>query len=333
MKILTERWCFDASFPFKHILFALLMQAMILAAGFGTRLRPYTLSRPKPLFPILNQPLLLLTIRRLQQAGFDHIVVNCHHLREQIVHALQQIPGVLVQEETSILGTGGGLRLALPQFRDEPVLVTNGDIYHTIDYRYLYESHIQNGGAVTMAMHDCPRFNTVAVRDGHIYSFDDRSQGQVLAFTGLHVLEPKVLEVIPAAEEYSIIDGYRRLLEQGQRIVAVRVDDCFWTDMGTVEDYLALHGGLLTGRIPLWSEFGDAVETLSHDQCGQGCSSSSMCCLSDTVKLERDVTLRDWVCVGDDAVIERQVQLQRSVVWDGVRIAEGRKVVDQLVTL
>jgi len=309
------------------------MQAMILAAGFGTRLLPYTLSRPKPLFPILNQPLLLLTIRRLQQAGFDHIVVNCHHLREQITHVLEKIPGVLVQEETAILGTGGGLRLALAQFRDEPLLVTNGDIYHTIDYRHLYESHIQNGGAVTMAMHDCPRFNTVSVRDGHVCSFNDRSQGQVLAFTGLHVLDPKVLEVIPAAEEYSIIDGYRRLLEQGQRIVAVRVDECFWTDMGTVKDYLALHGGLLTGRIPLWPELMEIAETSLHGQREQGCTSSSMCCLSDTVKLERDVTLRDWVCVGDDGVIERQVQLQRSVVWDGVRIAEGRKVVDQLVAL
>lgn len=309
------------------------MQAMILAAGFGTRLLPYTLSRPKPLFPILNQPLLLLTVRRLQQAGFDHIVVNCHHLREQIVHVLEKIPGVLVQEETAILGTGGGLRLALAQFRDEPLLVTNGDIYHTIDYRHLYESHIQNGGAVTMAIHDCPRFNTVAVRDGHVCSFDDRSQGQVLAFTGLHVLEPKVLEVIPAAKEYSIIDGYRRLLEQGQRINTLRVDDCFWTDMGTVEDYLALHGGLLTGRIPLWPELKAALGAPLHGHCEENYPSSPSYCLSDTVKLERDVTLRDWVCVGDGAVIGRHVQLQRSVVWNGVRIAEGRKVVDQLVAL
>jgi mannose-1-phosphate guanylyltransferase len=333
LKILTEHWCFNATFSFKIFPFALLMQAMILAAGFGTRLLPHTLLRPKPLFPILNQPLLLLTIARLQRAGFDHIVVNCHHLRNQIVRALQQIPGVLVQEESSILGTGGGLRLALARFRDEPVLVSNGDIYHTIDYRRLYEGHMQNGGAVTMAMHDCPRFNTVAVRDGHVYSFDDRTQGQVLAFTGLHVLEPRVLEGIPADEEYSIIDGYRRLLEQGERIVAARVDDGFWTDMGTVEDYLALHGGLLTGRIPLWPELQEAAGRSSHDQWGEKPGISSRYCLSDTAKLERDVTLRDWVCVGDDAVIGRDVSLQRSVVWDGVRVACGRKVVDQLVAI
>jgi len=84
------------------------MQAMILAAGVGTRLLPHTLVRPKPLFPILNQPLLLLTIKRLQRLGFDHIVVNCHHLRDQVVAAISEVSGVVVQEEETILGTGGG---------------------------------------------------------------------------------------------------------------------------------------------------------------------------------------------------------------------------------
>lgn len=292
------------------------MQAMILAAGFGTRLLPYTLIRPKPLFPILNHPLLLLTIQRLQQAGCDHIVVNCHYLREQIVHALQGIPGVLVQEEDSVLGTGGGLRLALDQFRDEPLLVTNGDIYHTIDYRRLYQSHKENRSPVTMAMHDCPRFNAVAVADGRVCSFDDRTKGELLAFTGLHVLEPEVLAGIPASGEYSIIDCYRHLIEQGQAISATRVDDCFWTDMGTVEDYLTLHGGLLTGKIPHWPELEFSAE--------------GPFLLGGQEKTGSDLVLRDWACVGD-AVIGRNVSLQRSVVWDGAVIADGHRVVDQLM--
>ncbi len=294
------------------------MQAMILAAGFGTRLLPYTLVRPKPLFPILNQPLLLLTIQRLQQAGCDHIVVNCHYLREQIVCALHGIPGVVVQEETSVLGTGGGLRLALDQFRDEPVLVTNGDIYHTIDYQRLYQDHKRQGAPVTMAMHDFPRFNTVAVRDGRVYSFDDQAdqaKGALLAFTGLHVLEPEVLAAIPVDEEYSIIDRYRQLLQQGQTIVAMRVDDCFWTDMGTVEDYLALHAGLLTGKIPVWPEL---------------VWPKSPFLVADKAKMGSGLVLQDWACVGD-TVISKDTHLQRSVVWDGATIAEGRKVVDQLV--
>ena len=295
------------------------MQAMILAAGFGTRLLPYTLVRPKPLFPILNQSLLLLTIQRLQQAGCDHIVVNCHYLREQIVCALHGIPGVVVQEETSVLGTGGGLRLALDQFRDEPVLVTNGDIYHTIDYQRLYQGHKREGAPVTMAMHDFPRFNTVAVRGGRICSFDDladRSKGGLLAFTGLHVVDPAVLAGIPAEGEYSIIDWYRQLLQQGQPIAAMRVDDCFWKDMGTVEDYLALHAGLLTGKIPVWPELVG--------------SAKSPFLVADKAKTGSGLVMQDWVCVGD-AIIGKDTYLQRSVVWDGVTITEGRRIVDQLV--
>lgn len=291
------------------------MQAMILAAGFGTRLLPYTLSRPKPLFPILNQPLLLLTIRRLRQARCDHIVVNCHYLREQIVRVLEGLPGVVVQEEDSILGTGGGLRMALAQFRDEPVLVTNGDIYHTIDYRQLYHHHAEMGGVVTMAMHDCPRFNTVVVRDGRVCGFDDRANGELLAFTGLHVVQPEILAEIPAAGEYSIIDCYRHVIATGRRINVVRVDECFWTDMGTVEDYLALHGGLLTGRISLWPELGwDAGSPFFID---------------DKARLGSEVELRDWACVGNCA-LDGKVRLQRSVVWDGARI-DGGEVVDQVV--
>jgi len=296
------------------------MQAMILAAGFGTRLLPYTVVRPKPLFPILNQPLLLLTIQRLQHAGCDHIVVNCHYLREQIIRALHGIPGVVVQEETSVLGTGGGLRLALDQFREEPVLVTNGDIYHTIDYQRLYQDHKRQGAPVTMAMHDFPRFNTVAVRDGRIYSFDDqteRTKDDLLAFTGLHVLEPEVLAAIPTDEEYSIIDRYRHLLQQGQPIAAMRVDDCFWTDMGTVEDYLTLHAGLLTGKIPVWPELLWAAK--------------SPFLVAGQAEMKSGLELRDWVCIGGDAVIGKNSFLQRSVVWDEATIADGCRIVDQLV--
>ncbi len=289
---------------------------MILAAGFGTRLLPYTLVRPKPLFPVLNQPLLLLTIQRLQKAGCDHIVVNCHYLREQIVHALQGIPGVIVQEESSVLGTGGGLRLALDQFRDEPVLVTNGDIYHTIDYQNLYQDHKLKGASVTMAMHDFPRFNSVAVQGERVFSFDDRAKGDLLAFTGLHVLDPEVLAGIPENEEYSIIDLYRQILKQGQMISVTRVDNCFWTDMGTVEDYLELHAGLLTGEIPVWPE-------LSLPATGSFL-------LDHRVKRSSELVLRDWVCVGN-AVIGKNTCLQRSVVWDGAMIEEGCRVVDQLV--
>ncbi len=289
---------------------------MILAAGFGTRLLPYTLSRPKPLFPILNTPLLMLTIQRLQRAGCDHIVVNCHHLKEQIAESLHDINGVVVQEETTILGTGGGLRLAMKQFRDEPILVSNGDIYHTIDYHGIYSSHQQGNAAVTMAMHDFPRFNTVSVIGNRVVSFDKSPQGELLAFTGLHVIDPEVLSLIPGNQEYSIIECYRHWLQQGKTIAAIRVDDCFWTDMGTVEDYLALHAGLLTGTIPLWPE-------LEH-------SEKRPFLIDKRAMRGEGVVLQDWVCIGNTA-IGKNTSVQRSVVWDGAVIEGNKRIVDRLL--
>ncbi len=292
------------------------MQAMILAAGFGTRLLPYTAVCPKPLFPLLNEPLLLLTVRRLQAAGFDHIIVNCHYLREQIVSALAAIDGVVIQEEEIVLGTGGGLRMALPRMRDQPLLVTNGDIYHMVDFQELYRAHDPARAAVTMAMHDYPRFNKVTVQGGQVIGFDGQGSADLLAFTGLHVLEPEILEKIPQDQEYSIIERYREILEEGGRIQARRVDGCSWTDMGTVTDYLALHGRLLQKEIPLWSEFSKPPETqfLLHDEALQG----------------ENLELRDWACVGRTQ-LEKNVTLRRCVVWDDAPLTEETEYTDVLL--
>jgi mannose-1-phosphate guanylyltransferase len=292
------------------------MQAMILAAGFGTRLQPHTLIRPKPLFPILNQPLLLLTIKRLQALGFDRIVVNCHHLRKQIVDALDGLPGVIIQEEEVLLGTGGGLRTALKHLRDEPLLVSNGDIYHTIDLLSLYRHHTANRNSVTLAMHNHHRFNNVMVKDGKVASFDNRIEFSQLAFTGLHVIDPSVLQDIKAGTYSSIIDHYRQLLQAGGEIDCYRADGCYWTDMGTVDDYLALHQGLLTGTIPCWQEIGPVRKPY---------------CIAKRAKLPAHVELSGWVCIGE-AFIENGTHLERVVVWNDVSIPSGSRLGDMIVS-
>ena len=291
---------------------------MILAAGFGARLLPYTKICPKPLFPIMNKPLLLLTIERLQRAGFDHIVVNCHYLRRQIVDLLQNLDGVLIQEENVILGTGGGLRLAMESFRDEPVLVTNSDIYHMVDYRSLYEAHQNDTASVTLAMHDFPRFNKVSVQGSRVTGFDvDTSENKGLsAFTGLHVLNPEILTALPLLKSTSIIDLYRRLLQEKKRIRAFRTDGCYWTDIGTVHDYLALHGGLLTGAVPWWPELGLQPESPFFLAEGMYCADTPV--------------MRDWVCAGRVAMGE-DVHLERVVLWDGVSVPEGSRLQDTLI--
>lgn len=292
------------------------MQAMILAAGFGTRLLPHTLVRPKPLFPILNQPLLFLTIKRLRTFGFDHIIVNCHHLRQQIVDALDGMKGVVIQEEEIILGTGGGLRKALSHVRDEPLLVSNGDIYHTVNLRRFYQHHVAHENLVTLAMRNDHRFNTVLVKNGRIVNFNNQDSINKLAFVGLHVIEPSVLQDITSNRYSCIIDRYRKMLQDGQVIDCYRVDDCYWTDMGSINDYLALHQGLLTDTVPCWQEIGPVRKPY---------------CIAKRAKLPAHFELKDWVCIGE-AHIENETCLERVVIWDNVSIPCGRRLGDMIVS-
>ena len=299
------------------------MKAMILAAGLSTRLRPYSLVRPKPLFPILNRPLLLLTITRLKRAGFQTIIVNCHHLGEQIQQMLRGEKGIIVQAEEKILGTGGGLRRALAHFADEPVLVTNGDIYHSVDYRAVYRSHCRTGDAVTMVLHDSPRFNTVAIdEESRVRGFGTtpaEKTGRLVAFTGIHVIDPRVLRLIPEDENTSIIDCYKSWLRKGNTIRALMMRECFWSDIGTPADYLRLHGDLLLGRAP------------AYEELGFGPASGPFWVAPDCV-IGPKVEMRDWVCIGSDVRVGDDCLLERVVVWDGAEIPARSRLQDAIVT-
>lgn len=294
------------------------MQAMILAAGFGTRLQPYTNVRPKPLFPLFNKPLLCLTIERLQNRGFDHIIVNCHHLRSQIVDALGDYSGVVVQQEAEILGTGGGLRKALPAMKNEPLLVTNGDIYHTISFAEMYAAHVKQGNEVTMAMHDYERFNKVQVEDGRVTSFDKQIDGvQSLAFTGIHVINPDILQPIPEDTFSCIIDLYRRRLAEKKIINCYRTDSCYWTDMGTVADYLKLHEDLLSGTFSAWGEIG-TIEGKQY--VGSG------------VDIDPDAEIDDWCVCGDGVKIGSGAVIEKAVIWDNAEIKPDTRVCNTVIT-
>lgn len=287
------------------------MRAMVLAAGLGTRLQPYTLQRPKPLFPVCNTPLLLHTLARLQAAGFQEVAVNCHHLGDQIEQAVAAMPWVTVFREAEVLGTGGGLRNAMEWLGKEPVLVVNGDIYHTIDYGMVYAHHLKGGHAVTLVLHDFPRFNKVSVDGrGVVIDFLPRPEAAVLrAFTGIHVLEPRLLEGVPVASFYDIITCYRQRMAAGTRIHGLEVCGHYWSDMGTPADYLALHGRLLT------------------DPCF---AAPSPFCLAADLDLT-GVALHEWAAIGRGARIGAGTSLTRVVVWDGGVVTPGSQLMDTIV--
>lgn len=295
---------------------------MVLAAGLGTRLRPFSLLRPKPLFPILDRPLLKLIIEQLRRAGIGPIVVNAHHLREQISAFLNNEPDIFLQEEEKILGTGGGLRLASQHFGETPILVTNGDIFHTIDPAWVYEQHRLSGAPVSLVLHDYPRFNNVVVsKDNRILGFNGAAEGRqdtkLLAFTGIHVIDPAVLKDIPPNSFYDILDCYRAIIQDGGTVRALVVKGHYWTDMGTPADYLDLHSRLLCGEVA-GNPFPFAPQ-------------QSPFYYGDKVDMGKDVCFEDWVCLGSGCKIGDGAKLSRVVVWDGGQVAAGAQYSDTIV--
>lgn len=295
------------------------MNAMILAAGYGTRLRPYSLSRPKPLFPVLGIPLLKLHINCLLAAGAAHIVVNSHHLTDLVENEVSSMKNVSLQKEENILGTGGGIRRALPELGRKPFLVVNSDIFYDLDLSVVYNRHCVSDADVTMVLHDYPRFNSVGVsEEGLVSGFGDTAyrMKNKFAFTGIHVIDPDVIKMIPPNSFCNIIELYRSVIEQGGKVRGYLVDDLFWTDIGTPEDYLALHADLFSGRAK-----------------GMGITTPGGPVFVDIeVQMGENVRFSDWVCIGKKARIGNNVALARTVVWDGAEIPDGARISDAIVT-
>lgn len=288
------------------------MQAMILAAGFGTRLRPLSERRPKPLFPIFDTPLLFLHIEQLLQSGFDKILVNCHYRAEQIMAALSSFPEVTVLQEEKILGTGGALRQALPLLDDEPLLVINSDIMQNFDLVALCKAHGVAGSSVSMVTHRYDRFASLEVdAAGKVLGIgkeEKKHQQPKLAFTGVHIVEPTVIERIPPNLFYGIMDLYRQLIIEDCFPQSLYIEGRYWRDIGTVEDYLGVHADIIAQPL-LFPAFGQLLHASGF--------------ISSTARLDGSVVIKDWVVVGSGAVIEEGVVLQRCVVWDNARVSAG----------
>ncbi len=222
------------------------MKALILAAGFGKRLKPYTCHTPKPLFTILNQPLLDRVIRKLSSAGISHIMVNTHHLHHQIEQYLQSqsypIP-VTTQYESEILGTGGAIKNLAEFWSDEPFLVVNSDILFDTDLEALYRYHMEGDALATLLLHDHPMFNQVWVdMKNRILAFNSEArppdaEKKPLTFTGIQIIHPRLLDFIPSNRFYSTIDAYKSALAINKKIRAYIPDRLVWTDIGSPERY------------------------------------------------------------------------------------------------
>lgn len=223
---------------------------MILAAGLGTRLRPLTDDMPKALVPVGGAAVLEHVARRLVAAGADRLVVNTHHFPEQIERYVAERDGfgvevVFSHEPGAPLETGGGLLHAAPLLRrDAPFFLHNADILTDLDLVAMLAAHRAADALATVAVMRRESTRHLLFDDRGLLGRVDEGRAleirvraahgpeRRLAFAGVHVVSPALLERITERGAFSILEPYLRLAGEGERILPFAADDAAWFDIG-----------------------------------------------------------------------------------------------------
>jgi mannose-1-phosphate guanylyltransferase len=247
------------------------MKAMILAAGLGTRLRPLTDNRPKALVQIAGHTLLEITLSRLRAFGIREVIINVHHYADMIIEYLKRNDDfgmhIVVSREEVLLDTGGGLKKAAYFFLEgsntveQAFILHNVDVISTIDFQRMVHFHIENRALATLAVQD-RETSRYLLFDGQLQLCGRRSgreeaelvrssqQVRALAFSGVHVISPRLFQMMTEEGAFSIITSYLHLAAQGEQILAFRADDYHWRDLGKPDNLVQAawdlnHNGVL----------------------------------------------------------------------------------------
>jgi N-acetyl-alpha-D-muramate 1-phosphate uridylyltransferase len=221
-----------------------LHKAMIFAAGLGTRLKPITNSVPKAMVEVAGKPLLEILIERLIAAGIREVVINVHYLPFVITDFINKKGdfGIVIHisdESEELLETGGGLWKARRYFENgDPFLVANADVLTDIDIRLFAEAHKSRGGLATLAVRDRPGKRRLWFgQDMKLlgrFPEHGAEEGLGLAFSGYHIIDPRIFSMPTRSGKFSITDWYLDLCNN-EAIYAYRHDEDYWLDIGSPE--------------------------------------------------------------------------------------------------
>jgi len=303
------------------------MKAMVLAAGLGERMQPLTRGTPKPALPVLGKPMLSQILAGLARAGILEVGVNVHHLPDRIAELVGDgrdlgLERVFLSPERELLGTGGGLRRAAPFLRGAgPIVVRNADFLADLDFGALVASHRTHGLPVTLALAPArPGYTPVIVdRAGRVAAFGEadvdapaRIAGRYL-FTGAHVIDEAVLDLLPDGRSDLVPVLYRRLAAEGR--VAAHLVEGFWWEFGTPRSFLdgTLALVVLDDARRRTVAGADPVFTLGSGRVAIG----------DGAEIAPGVAFRGPCAVGARARVGRSAVLEEVVVLPGADLGEG----------
>jgi mannose-1-phosphate guanylyltransferase len=331
------------------------MNAMVLCAGFGTRLRPLTDKVPKPLVPLCGLPLLRYNFALLKNAGVTGIVINTHHLGPAMEKGAVELARELgiglhvSREQKYILGTGGGVRRAQAMLGGGTFFLLNGDMIFDVDLPAALAAHRKAGAVATMVLAPYPAGATYAAvevdAEMNVRRIAGRGAGadpslNRMHFTGVHVLEPALIARLPPEGESDINrTAYVRAIHDGARIVGF-LQNGYWGDLGAPRSLLRAHLDVLEGHVPL-ARFRPHADPFAH--CEERAPGAYVhptaqvdaplrgpALIHAGAKIEAGATLGPGVVIGAGSRVDAGAQLERSVLWPSTHVAAGERVVDQI---
>jgi len=311
------------------------MQALILAGGKGTRLRPLTGYTPKPIVPVVNCPFLLFQIEILRNAGVTDITLSLSYQPDKIEHILGNGSdfGVNLRyiTEPSPMGTGGAYKFASDLLR-ETTIVFNGDILTDLDVGKVIDYHRAKNSAATLTLapvEDLSRYGVSEIDgEGRIRRFIEKPQGEELANltvntinAGVYILEPSILDIIAKDANRSFeYDVFPDILKRELPFFGYVIEDEYWRDIGTPSNYLQAHHDFLAGRIKGFdldesavSDVATRAEIDKRSVIGDGCT------IKPGVRILNSV-------VGPGVHIDEKAVIENSVIWSHTRISTGAEI-------
>lgn len=317
------------------------MKAVIMAGGEGTRLRPLTSMRPKPMVPVFNQPVM------------EHILgLVKHHGMTEVVATLAFMPRVIEDYfgegdewgmsityaiEESPLGTAGSVKNAEQALRDDTFLVISGDALTDIDLTQAVEFHRSHDGPVTIVLKRVPdplEYGVVITNeDGRIQRFLEKpTWGQVFSDTintGIYVLDPMVLDHIPADQPYDFSSElFPKLMDSGYPLYGF-VADGYWCDIGSLESYVQAHRDVLDGLAHIYVP---GVRSATDVYYGIGCDVDddvelgSKIVIGSNARIRKGARIGDYTVIGDNCLIGSDARLSHAIVWSDSFVGAGADV-------
>ena len=280
-------------------------KAFLLGAGLGTRLQPLTETLPKPLVPFANRPLITHVLDHCIEAGLDDFAINTHHLphcwHEIFPDHTYRGAKLTFFHEEELLETGGGIKNIADWIKQDPVLIYNGDILTDLPIDRLMTAHMASNNTATLAIQDHGSELRVNVDGFRITDLRSTLHGQpgTHQFTGIYVIDPEILDLLPANEKISIVPAFLELIKRGELGAYHVKGSPEWLDIGTRESYLKASFDL-TPEI------------------------SAEAVVSADAQVENS-----WVAPG--AVVEAGAKVTDSILWPGTTVLKDAQLTNCIV--